>query len=345
MHRKGLVIGILILMLGVNIGSTFAGDVDVKTMSSISFDGNILYVGGSGPNNYTSIQSAIDDAVDGDTVFVYDDSSPYYENVIVHKSINLIGEDRDTTVIDGSDIEDVVHVSADWVNINGLTIRNSGSYYVEEYAGITIRTNFATISDNNIISNNHIGINLRDSSNNIITGNTISWNNWEGIFLIDSSSNIITGNTISSNNFDGINLWDGSNSNIITDNIITSNNEDGIDIHGSSNVITGNTITSSYNNGIILRGDSNIITGNIISNNEYGIYLDNASINTILKNNILDNERDAIFRNSFLNRWKQNYWDRTRILPKLIFGKITIGPIWMTWINIDWFPAQEPYDI
>jgi len=35
LHRKGLVIGILILMLGVNIGSTFAGDVDVKTMSSV----------------------------------------------------------------------------------------------------------------------------------------------------------------------------------------------------------------------------------------------------------------------------------------------------------------------
>ncbi|MGF3554110.1 MAG: hypothetical protein ACQXXF_02395, partial [Thermoplasmatota archaeon] len=53
--------------------------------------GNWLYVGGSGPKNYTKIQDAIDKATDGDTVFVYDDSSPYKENVIIYKSIKLIG--------------------------------------------------------------------------------------------------------------------------------------------------------------------------------------------------------------------------------------------------------------
>ena len=92
MHRKGLVIGILILMLGVNIGSTFAGDVDVKTMSSVGFDGNTLYVGGSGPGNYSSIQGAIDDTVDGDTVFVYsgvyDDYNPDFLGCVnINKSI------------------------------------------------------------------------------------------------------------------------------------------------------------------------------------------------------------------------------------------------------------------
>jgi hypothetical protein len=70
LHRKGLVIGILILLIGVNIGSTFAGDVDVKTMSSVGFDGNTLYVGGSGPNNYTVIQEAVDNASHGDTVIL-----------------------------------------------------------------------------------------------------------------------------------------------------------------------------------------------------------------------------------------------------------------------------------
>ena len=48
-----------------------------KDMSPSSiFEGNTLYVGGLGPNNYTIIQEAIDNASDGDTIFVYDDSSP-----------------------------------------------------------------------------------------------------------------------------------------------------------------------------------------------------------------------------------------------------------------------------
>jgi hypothetical protein len=61
--------------------------------------GKTLYVGGSGPGNYTKIQDAIDDASDGDTVFVYDDSSPYYKNMVIDKKINLTGEHRETTVI------------------------------------------------------------------------------------------------------------------------------------------------------------------------------------------------------------------------------------------------------
>ena len=61
--------------------------------------GKTLYVGGSGAGNYTTIQSAIDDANSGDTVFVY--SGIYFENVIVNKTISLTGEDRNSTIIDG----------------------------------------------------------------------------------------------------------------------------------------------------------------------------------------------------------------------------------------------------
>ena len=58
-----------------------------------------LYVGGSGPGNYSSIQSAIDAASDGDTVFVY--SGTYSEPITIEKKLNLIGEEKTTTIIDG----------------------------------------------------------------------------------------------------------------------------------------------------------------------------------------------------------------------------------------------------
>ena len=52
-----------------------------------------------GGEDFTNIQDAIDFADEGDIVFVY--SGTYYENVIINKSINLEGEDMDTTIIDG----------------------------------------------------------------------------------------------------------------------------------------------------------------------------------------------------------------------------------------------------
>ncbi len=50
--------------------------------------GQTFYVGGYGPNNYTQIQDAIDNASEGDTVFVF--NGTYFEHVTVNKSINLI---------------------------------------------------------------------------------------------------------------------------------------------------------------------------------------------------------------------------------------------------------------
>ena len=76
--------------------------------------------------------------------------------------------------------------------------------------------------------------------------------------------------------------------------------------------------------------------------------------NNIIRNILLDNEGDAYFKYKFnflhLNHWRFNYWNRPRILPKLIFGEMEIKPIegWtlsMTWFNFDWRPALLPIKI
>ena len=56
------------------------------------FHTNVLHVGGNGPGNYTSIQKAIDNSFDGYTIIVYEKSSPYKENIVIDKSITLLGE-------------------------------------------------------------------------------------------------------------------------------------------------------------------------------------------------------------------------------------------------------------
>ena len=298
--RKIITLGIMLLFLGVTISSS-TGIYLEKQSTIATFDGNTLYVGGNGTGNYTSIQDAIDDASDGDTVYVYvyDDSSPYYENVeIMYKSINLIGEDRNTTIIDGSGSGDVVSVLANWVNISGFTIQNSKIDY--RHAGITIWYSNHNIITGNIISNNDNGINLWHSSGyNTISGNIIS-GNWNGIELWESCNhNIIADNNISNNDARGIMLL-GCSNNIITGNNITNNDGSGIVLgHSSLNTITGNYINSSSSDGegiSLYKSSSNNITGNIISNNLFGMYLrDSSDYNTITDNTISNNQYEGIF--------------------------------------------------
>ena len=121
-------------------------------VESIISDGLTLYVGGSGPDNYTSIQDAINDASDGDTVYVYDDSSPYYEHIVINKKINLKGENRDTTTIIGPGGFYVVLIVNDYVKMSGFSIICNVSTIL--CVGIQIFSNYTTINDNYITNIN-----------------------------------------------------------------------------------------------------------------------------------------------------------------------------------------------
>jgi len=357
MHKRILTLGILILLtysiiipiiLGSNIAITNTTD---KLLNQFN-NGNILFVGGIGPNNYTSIQDAIDNSSDGNTVFVFDDSSPYYENLDMNKSINLIGENRETTIIDSGINKIVLNITKNFLNFSGFTLTNNASYWLGYY-GIYLRSdcnhifnNIINLSDgigiflnsnnnvisSNIISNSFTGILLHNCCNNTVSGNIISKNNW-GIELGLSTDNIISGNTISSSVWRGVSLHGWSHKNIITKNIIISNNWSGISL---------------------ILCNQNIISNNNIENNENSIGLLDSHFNKIKNNNIIGNKLDPHFKDSIANQWKGNYWGRNRNLPKFIFGSLVLLEppahvpglfIKIPWINVDLFPAKGPYNI
>jgi len=285
-----------------------------------------MYVGGTGEGNYTSIQEAINDAVDGDTIFVFENSSPYYENVIVNKSIFLIGENNETTVIDGNGKENVIYIIADLVYINGFTIKNGGLEY--PFAGIQIRSNYNSIFCNNL-ENNFYGLNMFYSKNNNIHNNNILNNNQCGIYLEESSNNNISGNLIDGQPYNGIGLYNSSNNNTILKNTFYNNKFSGVRI----------TLCSG-----------NLIINNMLSKNLIGVRIEHSSNSKIINNNLIKNtDREAYFVGDifsiYSNIWDGNYWNKPRILPKPIFGNSGIIFMLLPWIILDLHPASELYQI
>ncbi len=351
MKMKYIVVLICMLLISTAILPVSGTVLMERTPISTSL-GDTLYVGGSGPGNYSTIQSAINDASDGDTVFVYDDSSPYVENLVVDKSIELIGENRHTTVIDGNEKEDadVILIKADGVTVQGFTVQNS-SYD----NGIEIISHNNIIKDN-ILTDNKMGIQLGEipfiySNNSIIEGNIITNNNFAGIYFAWAFNNIISGNIISSNKYHGVFITYDSGNNLVIFNNISSHEQVGVFINNANN---------------------NTIQRNTIIDNKWGVSISYSSQNKVLENNIFNNEKNAMvdaytvgllrFR-WFDHTWDGNYWGRFRLIPKLIPGFclfiILNFPFFYFNINIfdhnlflfipvfkfDWHPAREPYDI
>lgn len=169
MKRRYVAIIILLLFVGTCI---FPAVAMISEKPLLLTRERWLYVGGSGPGNYTIIQDAIDNASDGDTVYVY--SGLYESNVNIQKSINLRGENRTDTIIDVQWQINAVALVKGNINISGFTIRHAS------FSGLFVVEGTHNISDN-IITQNEAGIIMWGGTDCVIYGNTIQWNNRSGI--------------------------------------------------------------------------------------------------------------------------------------------------------------------
>jgi len=212
--------------------------------------------------DFTAIQDAVDEAGPGDTIIVY--PGTYTENIIIGKSVNLIGEDRDTTIIDANAVKKGIFIDAIDISINcliqGFMIRNSGEGYDDGVAnaGIVLHTTGKGSFEikNNIITDNRMGV-LTDSSA-LLTDNIISNNSHSGIFTTQSCSDAT-----------------------ITNNLIYGC-EVGIYVHSQSNPVT--------------------IVSNTISDNSRGLLVERSG-NLIYINDFLDNEHNVASSSDLTNIW------------------------------------------
>jgi len=281
MKERILTVGVTVLLSIV----MFSGCIEEKS--------TLIYVDDDGGADYTQIQKAIDDASDGDTIFVH--NGTYYETLIINKSINLIGASKDKTIIDFQNTNEInqnniVFIEADNCTIKELKIIGTGTTK-SDTVGISINASYNTIS-NNIILNNYKGVNIgEDSKNNNVSWNTVS-NNWYGIALRYSDNNNISKNNVSLSGLFGYGIYlSVSDNNNIFDNTISDN-------------FYGMRIKSSENNKVF---------GNLVVKNKKGMFFccgagDNMIYYNTFKNNSEWNAHDDV-----INQWDNgnvgNYWD------------------------------------
>jgi len=339
---KSLIVGIVALCICASIVSGYT------TSSPHSMSRGILYVGGSGPGNYTSIQEAIDNSTSGDTIFVY--NGTYNENVDTKlKKVSLIGEDRDITIINGQTTNPVVRIGNSDTSISGFTLMGNSDETILLVSTLSENV-FIT---NNIIKNGMYGIDLAVTTSRVtISDNTIMDHVYIGIQMKTSTYNVIQRNFIQNNGAQGIDVSLSSHHNSILNNSITGNGEEGIAINGlasTENTIQGNDVSENKLGIRFLSGagTNEVIGNNIEGSSMEGLMLQSSSENTIEQNNFIDNHRQATFKLSNRNVWDANYWSNWiglkfsapifQKFPKVIFGGVRM--------NFDKNPALVPYNI
>jgi parallel beta-helix repeat protein len=124
------------------------------------------------PDDYSTVKAAINAAKPNDTVYVK--AGTYHENVIVNRTLSIVGKNSQNTIIDGGGVGNALTITTDYVNVTGFTIRNGST---DDNDGISVDgANYCNISGNNI-TNNDDGIYLYSSSSNRIFHNNFVNNN------------------------------------------------------------------------------------------------------------------------------------------------------------------------
>ena len=252
------------------------------------------------PDDYSTIQEAINAASSGDTVVVRDGT--YTENVIVNKDHLTIRSENGArvTIIEAVRIdESVFRINTDYITIQGFTAKLgcSGIYL--------INADYCNIFGNITSSNTNNGIYLVRSSDNTLNGNTASDNSY-GIHLVYSSSNDLINNTASGNSDKGIHLVSSSSDNTLNGNIALDNSY-GIHLaYSSGNDVINNTTSGNSDDGIYLRGSSNnrIWFNNFMANRSNIFSVDSAG--TVLSS---PEEITYTYNGNAYTSHLGNYWD------------------------------------
>jgi parallel beta-helix repeat protein len=272
--------------------------VSILSVSRQKIKPEISIVNAERLTSFSTIQEAINTVNLGGTVYV--PSGVYYENVVLNKSVTLVGESRGNTIIDGAGRGGVlVQVTANNTSISGFTIRNGT-------VGVSIvNGHFENISGN-AIESNFQGVSLEDSDNNLVIENNLT-NNDNAITIRQSNDNIILANSLKDNYSPGISIY-YSHNNTVSRNLVENNPAYGIYLENcQNNTISENSVTLVCNGIQLQSSQNNTISGNTVTKTgPYAVDLEDSYENTVEKNVLEQNELTFQLFNSSNNVVTQN---------------------------------------
>jgi hypothetical protein len=306
---------------GVETGKTWSVGQSISNSDGL---GKTIYVDdnntlgpwdGSLEFPYQYVQDAVANDSDGDTIFIF---SGHYsiDTLIINKSITMIGEERNSTIILQVDASWILYITADHVTIRNLTLWTVGG--PGGGAGMSIRGDYCSVIDCSIIGFCQFmprGVRMLNVSHILLQrceigsqGDNIAIVNCQNVTIRDSIIHAFNDDNIATTNSTGM---------VISHNLIEDSmwNIDFYKCHG--NVIVNNTLRNSVSADILLDHSSD----NIITGNDLGFKVG--------------------FNNS-KNTWNGNYWRHPRMFPKLIFGEKTVLGHRVLAFQVDWAPLRQP---
>jgi parallel beta-helix repeat protein len=215
---------------------------------------------------YTTIQEAIDapETLSGHVIWV--DEGMYPEHVTITKSISLIGEDKDVTIIDGGGTGTVIQISASNVSIVNFTIRNAGKIW------------YGTGYPDSCVSGNSVA--YVHVENNILTDAAVcAW--FSASSSVNVSSNVVSNATV-------IGVVGYASTNItMSQNLVYNCAGIGLHLDGNSTncKIANNTATNCLEGIEVERSAGNLVEGNQLVNNNVSIWIDACTGPNVFRNN------------------------------------------------------------
>lgn len=279
MKKQSLNITFLSLLLTVLLISNFI----IFNSNAQSPVGEILIVDDGGEGDFTSIQSAIDNASNGDKIQIK--NGVYYENnIVITKKIIIEGENQDNTIID-----------------------------CNEKQGFIIGTCCVELSNLKLINTAEFAIRILDGNDNCEIKNTKISNAKNTGIWIQGSETLISECTIKGIN-QGIGIKLRKSNTVIDQTTVHAFDSGVLILLNSNNHQIKNSVFFDTEKALEIRINSNdnVVKNCDISYNTYGVYIwDDSKNNQIYANNFWKNTVNAYSEtvNIWNNETLGNYWD------------------------------------